>query len=121
MFYRIYGRNHQGHNLTFNLIAWFLATALIGFLTKGLLQKMLYGAISIAIALIFGNLIMVSAEKTYMNKSAKNYGKIEGLTLGKSLTMELWQCLSFIPGMSKYMTTIVIEKMWTIYISSSGV
>jgi undecaprenyl-diphosphatase len=68
---------------------------------------MLDGVIPIAIALIFGSLIMFSAEKTYMKKSAKGHGRIENLTLRKSLTIGLWQCLSFIPRMSRSMTTIV--------------
>jgi undecaprenyl-diphosphatase len=107
MFCSIFGRHYQGRKSIFNLIAWLLATALIVFLINGLLQKMLDGVIPIAIALIFGSLIMFSAEKTDKNKSAKGYRKIEGLTLGKSLTIGLSQCLSFIPGMSRSMTTIV--------------
>jgi undecaprenyl-diphosphatase len=74
-------------------------------MVDGVLQKIAYNDLIIASALIIGSVIMVLAEKSY-GRGKKCLG-VESLSVMQSLSIGLWQCLSFIPGMSRSMVTIV--------------
>ncbi|MDR1232782.1 MAG: undecaprenyl-diphosphate phosphatase [Puniceicoccales bacterium] len=106
MFLGLFGHNHHGRNLMFNLIASFLPAAMLGPFIGGWL-KVLYHALPVAIALIIGGIVMLRIEKSYHKRLMKGYGKIDNLTFTKSFFIGLWQCLAFIPGTSRAMTTII--------------
>ncbi|MDR1891162.1 MAG: undecaprenyl-diphosphate phosphatase [Puniceicoccales bacterium] len=107
MFLGLFGHNYHGRNLMLNLVASFLPVAIIGPFISGWLQRTLYHALPVAIALIIGSIIMIRIEKSYNKKRVKSYGKIDNLTFAKSFSIGLWQCLAFIPGTSRSMATIV--------------
>lgn len=103
----VFGKDRRGRRLALNLVASFLPAALVGFAVDGWIQKKLYGAVAISIALLIGSAIMVLAERAYDRKFGRNFITIENLTLSKSFAIGCWQCLALIPGMSRSMTTIV--------------
>jgi undecaprenyl-diphosphatase len=97
--------------MVFSLAISFLPAAVVGFLIDGWLQKLSYNEITVATALVVGAVIMFFAEQAYGKRfpdgAAKVHATMENLTTKQSFSIGLWQCLSFIPGMSRSMATIV--------------
>ncbi|MDR1401480.1 MAG: undecaprenyl-diphosphate phosphatase [Puniceicoccales bacterium] len=104
------GRDSRGRRLICNLLISFLPAAVIGLFIDGWLQKIAYNANAIAISLVIGGVIIFIAERHY-GREKLTWGSsgrtIENLTSTQSLAIGLWQCLAFIPGMSRSMTSIV--------------
>jgi undecaprenyl-diphosphatase len=111
LFLGVLGRNCHGRRMAFSLIISFLPAAVVGFFVDGWLQKFSYNEIVTAVALVAGGVIMLFAERTYCKKfprgAATIYASMDNLTPKQSLAIGFWQCLSFIPGISRSMTTIV--------------
>jgi undecaprenyl-diphosphatase len=99
------GRSRGGLLLIRNLLISFLPAALVGLLSDGILQKLLYNLPGIAFALITGAALIFVAEKKYSRE--KNTLNVDELRVLPCLGIGLWQCLALMPGMSRLMATIV--------------
>jgi undecaprenyl-diphosphatase len=107
----LFGHNGHGRKLILRLVISAAPAALVGFFVDGIVQKTLYNASVVAIALAVGGVIILLVEASYVKKSPRNFAKryctIESLSVGQSLTIGMWQCLALIPGISRSMATIV--------------
>lgn len=79
----------------------FLPTAIIGFLIKGLVDQWMESITIVAWALIIGGIIMIAVD--YFMKQSHQHE----LSLTKSFSVGIIQCLAMIPGVSRSGATIV--------------
>lgn len=104
------GKSKEGLLLTRNLIVAFLPAAVIGFLLHKTIEKVLFGAIPVIIALVLGAFAMFWAQKKFGKKfEDKNTKTLElhELSVKQSLTVGFLQCVALWPGTSRSMMTII--------------
>ncbi|MCR5184142.1 MAG: undecaprenyl-diphosphate phosphatase [Opitutales bacterium] len=104
--------------LTRNLIIAFVPAAGLGFFFHDYIEAFLFNPGSVAVALVFGAIIMLAVDRSQKNKVAA-YQKahvgalppdttdLQDLSIRQSLTIGIMQCLALWPGMSRSMATIV--------------
>jgi undecaprenyl-diphosphatase len=103
----VFSRDRRGRRLLKNLIVSISPALVMGSCVDGWLQGTLYGKIPIAAALMAGAVIMLAVERSHAAKLRKSAKTIDTISAMDSLSIGLWQCLSFVPGMSRSMATIV--------------
>lgn len=87
-----------------NLFIAFLPLAILGLLFQDELKAVLFNAISVAIALIAGGVIILWAER---RKHEERIQDVDELTAKDALKLGLFQALALIPGTSRSGATII--------------
>jgi undecaprenyl-diphosphatase len=87
-----------------NLFIAFLPLAILGLLFQDQLKAWLFNAISVAIALIVGGVIILWAER---RKHEERVQDLDQLTTKDALKLGLFQALALIPGTSRSGATII--------------
>jgi len=87
-----------------NLALAFLPAALIGLAFHGLIKAFLFNNLTIALALIFGGIVMILVERKPRSSTVEELNNITPLT---AFYVGLFQCLAIIPGVSRSGATII--------------
>jgi len=87
-----------------NLALAFLPAALIGLAFHGLIKASLFNNLTIALALIFGGIVMILVERKPRSSTVEELENITPLT---AFYVGLFQCLAMIPGVSRSGATII--------------
>jgi undecaprenyl-diphosphatase len=87
-----------------NLALAFLPAALIGLAFHGLIKAFLFNNLTIALALIFGGIVMILVERKPRSSTVEELENITPLT---AFYVGLFQCLAMIPGVSRSGATII--------------
>lgn len=87
-----------------NLALAFLPAALIGLAFHGLIKAFLFNNLTIALALIFGGIVMILVERKPRSSTVEELNNITPLT---AFYVGLFQCLAMIPGVSRSGATII--------------
>jgi undecaprenyl-diphosphatase len=87
-----------------NLFIAFLPLAILGLLFQDQLKAVLFNAVSVAIALIVGGIIILWAER---RKHEERVTDVDQLTAKDALKLGLFQALALIPGTSRSGATII--------------
>ncbi len=87
-----------------NLALAFLPAALIGLAFHGLIKAFLFNNLTIALALIFGGIVMILVERRPRSSTVEELNNITPLT---AFYVGLFQCLAMIPGVSRSGATII--------------
>jgi len=90
--------------LWFKIGIAFLPAAILGALLDDLIETWLFGATTVAIALIVGGLIILGIERSHLTP---RYEKTNDIGWGTALGIGLFQCLAMIPGTSRSAATII--------------
>lgn len=93
-----------GFKLWLNMLIAFIPSAIVGLLFNDYIDEYLFSSKTVAVALIFGAILMLLAEK-YFGKY--KYDSIEPFDTKRSVVIGLAQCLSLFPGMSRSASTIM--------------
>jgi undecaprenyl-diphosphatase len=107
------GKDANGLKLTINLIAAFIPAAVLGLLLNDLIEAALGdNTFAVAGALIVGAAVMLIVERWrhHGKKDAvppEDGPSLTDLTVGKSVTIGIFQCFAMWPGTSRSMATIV--------------
>lgn len=81
----------------------FIPAAVLGFLTKDVIEKYLFSNQTVALALIIGAILMLLAGK--LKKTGTQ--SLADLRYGQALIIGLSQCMALFPGMSRSASTII--------------
>lgn len=95
-------KNQQ--QFTLNLILAFLPAAIIGGLFHGFIKEYLFSNLVIAIALIFGGIVMIIIDRKPKKSSIEEVDNIKPLS---AFYIGLFQCIAMIPGVSRSGATII--------------
>ncbi|EGD57667.1 undecaprenyl-diphosphatase [Novosphingobium nitrogenifigens DSM 19370] len=87
-----------------NVLAAFIPSAVLGVLLKKKIDAMLETPVIVAVALIVGGFAIIAIEK--FAREGK-FEPVSALSLRKSFTIGLMQCLAMIPGVSRSGATIM--------------
>jgi undecaprenyl-diphosphatase len=87
-----------------NLFIAFLPLAILGLLFQDEIKSVLFNAVSVAIALIVGGVIILWAER---RKHEERVTDVDQLTAKDALKLGLFQALALIPGTSRSGATII--------------
>jgi undecaprenyl-diphosphatase len=87
-----------------NLFLAFLPAALFGALFHSFIKEFLFSNLTIALALIFGGLIMIWVEK---NPKKSNIAETDNIAAISAFKIGLFQCLAMVPGVSRSGATII--------------
>lgn len=88
------------------LVIGFLPAAVIGFLVKDYIDGFLGSVVVVAYALIAGGVILLFIDRVD-ESNKKNQRQSKEVSLSQALKIGLFQCLAFIPGVSRSGATIV--------------
>lgn len=97
-------KDKNSQKFTFNLIFAFLPAAIIGALFHGIIKKIFFSNLVIAIALIIGGIAIIVIERRPV-KSTVN--EVEKITYKKAFFIGIFQTLAMIPGVSRSGATII--------------
>lgn len=87
------------------LVVAFLPAGVIGLLVKGQIDVLLGSVWVVAFALLIGGIALIYTKRIFARR-VKSYQDINALTWRQALWIGLFQCLAFIPGMSRAASTI---------------
>ena len=87
-----------------NLILAFLPAAAIGAVFHDLIKQVFFSAISIALALIIGGIIMIIVDSKKRDHLTSDVDKIN---FKQALSIGFFQCLAMVPGVSRSGATII--------------
>jgi undecaprenyl-diphosphatase len=90
-----------------NLLVAFLPAAAVGFLLQKQIKAFLFNPVSVALALIFGALVIFAVERWYARHGAPRVTSVDEMTWRDALRVGLAQCFSLIPGTSRSGATII--------------
>lgn len=112
-FARLY--DMPGFNFWFKIVVACIPAGVLGVLFKDKIEDMLFKPTPVALALVFGAVWMIYAEKKY-RKDLK-VKKVDDITLRQALIIGCFQCLAVLwPGMSRSASTII--GAWIIGVST---
>ena len=94
----------QGRRLSLNLIIASIAIVLVGLLFGDQIKHYLFNAVTVAIALIVGGLLILWAERRQHQISSQ---EVEDISFKQALLIGFIQCLALIPGTSRSGATII--------------
>lgn len=91
------------------VVIGFLPSAIIGLLVKNKIDALLTSVHIVAWALLIGGIALIIIERRYKqdNAALKNHLHIHNLTWKTCLQIGFFQCLAFIPGVSRSAATIM--------------
>jgi len=88
-----------------NIIVAFIPAAVFGFLLNDKIDEFLFNPGTVALALVFGGILMIIIEKKF--RSMDKTKSIEQISLKQSVKIGFFQCLALWPGMSRSASTIM--------------
>ncbi len=94
-------RFFQSLDFYFKLFVAFIPSAILGFLLNDIIDEMLESALTVAISLLVGGIILI-----YIDKILNPLRQVI-ITYPKALVIGLAQCISMIPGVSRSAATII--------------
>lgn len=101
------GKDEAGKKLFINVVAAFIPAAVIGFGIHKLLKQLQHEWPTV-IALAVGGVAMILFERSQLAKDRRAHGLgVESMTIKKSVTVGLMQCVAMWPGTSRSMMTIL--------------
>ncbi|MFN7729463.1 MAG: undecaprenyl-diphosphatase UppP [Bdellovibrio sp.] len=83
----------------------FLPAAVLGFLLKSVLEKLLGSVLVVGVALFIGGIVLIMMDRQATKRTPTL--TIQGMTLKDSLILGFVQCLALIPGVSRAGATIL--------------
>ena len=105
------GAEPQSVRLLLALSAAFLPTALAGLLFRKMIREYLFGAGTVAWALMIGGLAMIAIEGVRKSRGVVGVSGLEHVTAKRGFIIGLGQCVSLFPGASRSMCTIVAGQL----------
>ncbi len=97
-------KQKPNQKFSFNLFLAFLPAMIIGGIFHNTIKAIFFSNLVIAIALIFGGIIMIIVEKMPRKATTSN---IENISTKQAFYIGLFQCLAMIPGTSRSGSTII--------------
>lgn len=93
------------------LVVAFIPTAIAGLVLRKAIQKLLFGPVPVAAALVAGGVVMIVVERLRARKEVTGLDGLEHVTPRRALAIGLGQCFSLWPGTSRSMCTIVAGQL----------
>lgn len=87
------------------LMVAFLPAAIIGFVVKNLVDRLLGDVVVVAGAFIIGGLVLIMSDKWFATKG--KITSVEQLNYRSAAIIGFWQCAAFIPGVSRSAASIL--------------
>lgn len=94
-----------GFKLWFNIVVAFIPSAVIGILLHKTIEEKLFNAVTVAVALVVGGLLMIFMEKKY--RRGNRVRSIDDVNVVQAFKIGCFQCLALWPGMSRSASTII--------------
>lgn len=91
-------------SLWFKVAVGCIPAGILGFLFDDYMEAHFYNSTAVALALIFGGLLLIVAERRLKRVRVSS---TEDISYGNALTVGLAQCLAMWPGMSRSASTII--------------
>lgn len=109
IFSLIFGLKEKNQQKFFlNLILAFSPAAFFGVIFHSFIKTFLFSNLTIALALIFGGILMIAIDHKPQKKEEKiNANEIENIKPKTAFLIGLFQCLAMIPGVSRSGATII--------------
>jgi undecaprenyl-diphosphatase len=104
-------RDTDALRLALALLVAFVPTAIMGLLLRKIVQKLLFGPIPVAAALVVGGAVMIAVERFRAHKGEHGLDGLEHVTPRRALAIGIGQCFSLWPGTSRSMCTIVAGQL----------
>lgn len=95
----------SGFRLWFNIIVAFIPSAVIGLLLHKTIEEKLFNAVTVALALVIGGLLMIFMENKYRRGNTTR--SIDDVNVVQAFKIGCFQCLALWPGMSRSASTII--------------
>ena len=105
----IFRRDAASLRLLFALGAAFVPTAVAGLLFRKIIRDYLFGAGTVAWALMIGGVLMIGLDLAKLGKTGAQ--GLEQVTVKRGFLIGLGQCVSLCPGASRSMCTIVAGQL----------
>ncbi len=97
-------RQRQAQRFTANLLIAFLPAVVIGVAFADLIHEYLFNAVTVAVALVIGGVVMLWAERRQHEITVED---VDDMTWKEALKIGFAQCLAMIPGTSRSASTII--------------
>lgn len=97
-------QSKQVFNLWLKVAVGCIPAGILGFLFDDFMEAHFYNSVAVAIALIFGALLLIFAERKLKRVRVSS---TEDITYGNALAVGFAQCLAMWPGMSRSASTII--------------
>lgn len=94
----------RGFEFWLKILIAFIPAAVIGALTHDYIEEYFFSSKTVAVALIFGGILMVLSENIF---GRSGLADMERTDKSQALTIGISQCLALIPGMSRSASTIM--------------
>lgn len=94
--------SEEDRTLMFSIVVGTIPAVLVGLLLESYMETVFRNVSLVAVTLVLGSLVFYIADKFY----EKNKANTKDLTLGRAITIGLFQCLALVPGMSRSGSTI---------------
>ena len=88
-----------------NIIVAFIPAAIFGFLLNDKIDEYLFNPATVAVALVFGGILMIILENKLRHKGTIR--KVEQISMKQAFKIGCFQCLALWPGMSRSASTIM--------------
>ena len=94
--------------LAINLIVAFLPAAILGVIFADLIEELLFNALSVAIALVVGGMIIFWVEDSHAKRHYQpRVATMDDMTIKDAFMVGCMQCIAMIPGTSRSGATII--------------
>jgi undecaprenyl-diphosphatase len=104
-------RKPESVRLLLALAAAFAPTAVAGLLLRKIIREYLFGAGTVADALMIGGVVMIGVERLRARSGVTGETGLERVTPMRGFLIGLGQCVSLVPGSSRSMCTIVAGEL----------
>lgn len=99
------GKDRQ---LAINIVVAFLPAAVLGVIFADIIEEQLFNAVTVAIALVVGGLIIFWIENLHAKRSyAPRVQTMDDMTIKDAFLVGCMQCIAMIPGTSRSGSTII--------------
>ena len=101
-------KSGKERQLAINIVVAFLPAAVLGVIFADMIERLLFNAVTVAMALVVGGLIIFWIENLHAKRSyAPRVRTMDDMTIKDAFLVGCMQCIAMIPGTSRSGSTII--------------